>query len=364
VLRAASRLAPEAARVPMPRLKKRSPPPGSSPGALAIPAGAPRPRMHAFVYDAQHLAEHDVPDAESLVQLRNPQQILWLDVQGLGDEQLLRRLGEMFGLHPLLLADVVNVPQRPKVEDYDDVHLIVTRTVELNGRDLDVEQVSIVLGPNFVLSIQERPGDPFNPVRERLRCGGTIRRMRADYLTYALLDTVVDGYFPLLERLGEDLEHLEEDVVGHPGPDALERIHTTRRRLVTLRRSIWPLREELASLSRDDIGAFSRPVRVYVRDTYDHAVQAVDIVETYRELTQSLMDVYLSSVSQRTNEVMKVLTVVSTIFIPLTFIVGVYGMNFEYMPELRVWWAYPALWALMIAIAGAMVAFFRRRHWL
>src|SRR5262245_36097116 len=238
----------------MPR-KKRSPPPGSVPGALAIPAGAPRPRLHAFVYDAEHVAEHDLTDLETLGQLCTAPQKLWLDVQGLGDEQVLRRLGELFGLHPLLLADVVNVPQRPKVEDYDNVHLIVTRTVELNERDLDVEQVSIVLGPDFVLSIQERPGDPFNPVRERLRSGGTIRRMRADYLAYALLDTVVDGYFPLLERLGEDLERLEEEVVGHPEPASLERIHTARRRLVTLRRSIWPLREELASLARDDIGA-------------------------------------------------------------------------------------------------------------
>jgi magnesium transporter len=346
----------------MPR-KKRSPPPGSSPGALAIPAGAPRPRLHAFVYDAEHVTEHDVTDVETIAQLYTPQQVLWLDVQGLGDEPLIRRLGELFGLHPLLLADVVNVPQRPKVEDYENVHLIVTRTVELNGRELDVEQVSIVLGPNFVLSIQERPGDPWNPVRERLRCGGTIRRLRADYLAYALLDTVVDGYFPMLERLGEDLERLEEEVVTCPGPDALERIHTARRGLVTLRRSIWPLREELAALARDDTGAFSRPVRVYVRDTFDHAVQAVDIVETYRELTGSLMDVYLSTVSQRTNEVMKVLTVVSTIFIPLTFLVGVYGMNFEYMPELRVWWTYPILWVVMLLIAGGMVMFFRRKHY-
>jgi magnesium transporter len=310
------------------------------------------------------LVEQDVPDVETLAQLRTEQRVLWVDVQGLGDERVLRRLGELFALHPLLLADVVNVSQRPKVEDYDDVHLIVTRTVELNGRDLDVEQVSIVLGPSFVLSIQERSGDPFDPVRERLRGGGVIRRMRADYLAYALMDAVVDGYFPLLERLGEDLERLEEDVIGAPSPHVLERLHGARRGLVTLRRTIWPLREELASLSRDDTGAFSRPVRVYVRDTYDHAVQAVDVVETYRELTGSLMDVYLSSMSQRTNDVMKVLTVVSTIFIPLTFIVGVYGMNFEYMPELRIWWAYPAVWTAMIALAAGLFLTFRARGWL
>jgi magnesium transporter len=362
-----ARLAPAAhggALKRMRPLKKRSPPPGSGPGALAIPVGAPPPRLHAFSYDAEHLLEQDIPDVETLAQLRTEKRVLWVDVQGLGDERVLRRLGEIFELHPLLLADLVNVGQRPKVEDYDDVHLIVTRTVEVNGRDLDVEQVSIVLGPTFVLSIQERPGDPFDPVRERLRGGGVIRRMRADYLAYSLMDTVVDGYFPVLEHLGEDLERLEEDVIGDPGPHALERIHNARRRLVALRRTIWPLREELASLSRDDAGAFSRPVRVYVRDTYDHAVQAVDVVETYRELTGSLMDVYLSTMSQRTNDVMKVLTVVSTIFIPLTFIVGIYGMNFDYMPELRVWWAYPVVWAVMIAIGGGLYATFKARGWL
>lgn len=344
--------------------KRRRPPPGASPGTLAIPAGAPRPRIHAFSYDAEHLSERDVPDVETLAALRAEGRVLWVDVQGLGDERTLRRLGELFALHPLLLADVVNVPQRPKVEAYDDVHLIVTRTVEFDGRDLDVDQVSIVLGPTFVLSIQERAGDPFDPVRERLRAGGSIRRLGADYLAYALMDTVVDGYFPLLERVGEELEHLEEDIISDPGPDALERIHTARHRLVTLRRSIWPLREELAALARGTSGAFGLTVQVYVRDTYDHAVQAVDIVETYRELMGSLMEVYLSSVSQRTNDVMRLLTVVSTIFIPLTFIVGVYGMNFAFMPELRVHWAYPAVWAVMILLAGGMLAYFRKRGWL
>jgi len=349
----------------MPRIRKRRrPPPGASPGALAIPAGAPRPRIHAFSYDAEHLSEQDVADVETLAALRADGRVLWVDVQGLGDEQMLRRLGALFALHPLLLADVVNVPQRPKVEDYDDVHLIVTRTVELDGHDLDVDQVSIVLGPSFVLSIQERPGDPFDPVRERLRTGGSIRRMHADYLAYALMDTVVDGYFPLLERVGEELEHLEEDIISAPGPDALERIHTARHRVVSLRRCIWPLREELGALARGNSRAFSLPVQVYVRDTYDHAVQAVDIIETYRELMGSLMEVYLSSVSQRTNEVMKVLTVVSTIFIPLTFIVGVYGMNFAYMPELHVHWAYPAVWAVMIVLAGGMLVYFQKRGWL
>jgi magnesium transporter len=348
----------------MPAFKKRSPPPGSSPGALAIPTGAPPPRIHVFCYDAEHVEEHDVVDVEQLATLRNEQRVLWVDVQGLGDERVLRRLGEIFALHPLLLADVVNVPQRPKIEDYDPVHLIVLRTVELNGHGLEPEQVSIVLGKHFVLTIQERAGDSFDPVRARLRAGGTTRRMKADYLAYALLDTVVDGYFPLLERIGEDLEELEETVVSGPDPNALERIHRARRQMVMLRRAIWPLREELAALARADGTAFSRPVRPYLRDTYDHAVQAVDVVETYRELTASLMDVYLSSVSQRTNDVMKVLTIVTSIFVPLTFIVGVYGMNFEHMPELQVWWAYYAVWAVMLVLAVGMFLYFRTRGWL
>jgi len=349
----------------MPSFKKRSPPPGSVPGALAIPAGAPPPRIRVFCFDAEHLEEHDVRDVEELARLRSEQRVLWVDVQGLGDERVLRRIAEIFELHPLLLADVVNVPQRPKIEEYDNVHLIVMRCIECNVRgSVEPEQTSIVLGRQFVLSIQERPGDPFDPVRARLRSGGSIRRMKADYLAYSLIDTVVDGYFPLLEQLGEDLEKLEESVVGKPQPNALERIHRTRRQLVVMRRAIWPLREELAALARTESTAFSRPVRVYIRDTYDHAMQAVDVVETYRELTSSLMDVYLSSVSQRTNDVMKVLTVVTSIFVPLTFIVGVYGMNFEHMPELRVWWAYYAVWAVMLALAAGMLVYFRRRGWL
>jgi magnesium transporter len=345
--------------------KKRSPPPGAVPGALAIPVGAPAPRIRLFSFDATKVEERTIENVEELATwCAATDRTLWVDVQGLGDERVLRRLGELFDLHPLLLADVVNVPQRPKVEGYDSMHLIVMRVVELNHRDLQMEQVSLVLGRNFVLSIQERPGDSFDPVRERLRSGGSIRRMKADYLAYALIDTIVDGYFPLLERLGEELEQLEEDVVRHPHPSELERIHSARRQLVTLRRAIWPLREELASLSRDDTGAFSRPVRVYVRDTYDHAVQAVDVVETYRELVASLMDVYLSRLSQRTNEIVKMLTLVSSIFIPLTFIVGVYGMNFAYMPELQVRWAYPVVWAVMLVTAAGMLAYFWWRGWL
>jgi magnesium transporter len=352
-------------RVPMAVFRKRSPPPGSVPGALALPAGAPPPRIHVFSFDAGHMDETAIDDVETLARwCAATDRVLWVDVQGLGDEAVLRRLAELFELHPLLLADVVNVPQRPKVEDYDHVHLIVMRVAEMNHRDLQMEQVSVVLGRSFVLTIQERPGDSFDPVRERIRSGGSIRRMKADYLAYALIDTVVDGYFPLLERLGEELEGLEEEVVGSPGAEVLQRLHAARRRLLMLRRSIWPLREELISLSRDDTGAFSRAVRVYVRDTYDHAVQAVEVVETYRELIASLMEVHLTRLSQRTNEVMKVLTVISSIFIPLTFLVGVYGMNFDWMPELRVWWAYPLVWLVMIAIAVGMVGYFRARRWL
>jgi magnesium transporter len=264
------------------------------------------------------------------------------------------------------MADVVNVPQRPKADVYGDRLLFVAQMAHFVGAgELEIEQLSLVLGPGFVATFQERPGDLFDPVRTRIRTGaGRIRRHGADYLAYALLDAIVDGYFPVIEAASDALEQLEEQVVGPPLPETLSEVHGLRRLFLELHRIGWAHRDALASLVRDEDAPIGAPVRVYLRDVYDHAYQALDAVESARELAASLVDLQLSSASHRTNQVVQALTVVSTIFIPLTFLVGVYGMNFDVMPELRWRWSYFVLWGFMLAIAGGLFQAFRARGWL
>jgi magnesium transporter len=292
--------------------------------------------------------------------------VQWIDVQGLGDEKVLRRVGEIFGLHPLALEDAVNVPQRPKSEAYDAHNLFISRMArQSDDHVLDIEQISIFLGSSYVLTLQERHGDLFDPIRRRLRAGrGPIRSSGPDYLAYAIIDAVLDGYYPVVETIGEELHDVEEEILDRPTRAALGRVHALRRQLLTLRRAVWPQREAVAHLMREDNGLVTPGVRQYLRDCHDHAVQIADVIETYREFAGNLMDMYLSGLGQRTNEVMKVLTIMASIFIPLTFLAGLYGMNFEYLPELQVRWAYPALLALMAVIAIAMLVHFRRRGWL
>jgi magnesium transporter len=232
------------------------------------------------------------------------------------------------------------------------------------GGEIELEQVGLVIGPRWVISFQEGREDCFDPVRERIRANATIRRMQADYLAYALVDLVIDAYYPAVESLGDVLEALEEEVVGEPTRTTLATIHHVRRQLLVIHRLLWQQRDALGRLLRGESPRIGADVRVYLRDAYDHVIQLIDVVESYREMAVSLMEVYLSSVSNRLNEVMKVLTVMSTIFIPLTFLVGVYGMNFQYMPELHQRWAYPALWVAMLAIAAVMIWAFRRRGWI
>ncbi|MEO0770490.1 MAG: magnesium/cobalt transporter CorA, partial [Cyanobacteria bacterium J06649_4] len=291
--------------------------------------------------------------------------------------EILNRLGQVFHLHPLVLEDVVNVPQRPKIEYYGDQLLIITRMVmpDRNAGEGDnrftSEQLSFVLGKNYLLTVQEEPEqDCLDPVRNRIRTGqGAIRSEGADYLAYALLDAVIDSYFPVLEEYGEYIESLEDEVIFNPTQQTVQKIYRARRELMSLRRAIWPQRNALSQLVRDQNGLIRTEVRVYLQDCYDHVVQVLDIVETYRELTANLMDVYLSSVSNRMNEVMKTLTVISSIFIPLTFIVGVYGMNFDptvspfNMPELEAYWGYPICWGVMIAITLSLSYYFWRKGW-
>jgi magnesium transporter len=347
--------------------------PGSIPGTLRIESEAPHPEIILIDYSEQKAVRLEIAQPEDCAPHLDTESVSWVDVRGLGSADILQRLGNVFSLHPLVLEDVVNVPQRPKAEEYEDQILLIARMVivKRSGQGFHSEQVSFILGKHYLLTVQEEPKhDCFGAVRERIRTGkGTIRKRKADYLAYALLDSIIDGFFPILEVYGEMIEALEDEVVEAPTRQTLEKIHKIRRELLTLRRSIWPMRDAINSLIREGSDLISEEVRVYLRDCYDHTVQVLDMIETYRELASSLMDVYLSSVSNKMNEIMKVLTVISTIFIPLTFVAGIYGMNFNpdkspwNMPELNWYLGYPLCWAVMIAIAGSLVLYFKRKGW-
>ena len=290
----------------------------------------------------------------------------WIDVASFGDLRRLERIGEILDIHPLAMADAVNVGQRPKAEPYGDRYLVVTRMAQvLPDHRVCLEQVALVLGPGWVASFQEDPGDVFDPLRERLRHRlGAIRRLGADYLTYALLDAVVDGYFPVVEELSGVLEALEEEALESPRRATLARIHAARRLLLQLERLLWQQRDAVSGMLNSPEAPFADSVRLYLRDTHDHTVQILDAVETYRQMTVGMVEIHLSSVNNRMSEVMKTLTVMASIFIPLTFIVGIYGMNFDHMPELRWRWGYPAVWAVMIGVVLGLVLWFYRRGWL
>jgi magnesium transporter len=347
--------------------------PGSMPGTLNIEADASPPVIVLIDYNEAQAVRQEVETPEDCVPFLDTESVSWVDVKGLGSEDVLRRLGYVFHLHPLVLEDIVNVPQRPKIEDYDDQLLIIARMVTLkpSGNGFISEQVSLILGRHYLLTVQEEPEyDCFGPIRERIRTGkGTIRKQGADYLAYSLLDSIIDGFFPVLEEYGEQIEALENEVVENPSRQTLEKIHTVKRELLGLRRAIWPQRDAINALIRDGSDLINPDVHIYLRDCYDHAIQVLDMVETYRELAASLMDVYLSSVSNKMNEIMKLLTVISSIFIPLTFIAGIYGMNFNTeksplnMPELDWYWGYPLVMVLMALIGLGMLFLFWRRGW-
>ncbi len=352
--------------------RKRSSRPGASPGTLQAPADkrVEKVVLEVFEYGPDHVEEKRVESFDDLLHYRDSAGISWLNIVGVHDVELLQQLGERYGLHPLALEDVVNVGQRPKHEEYGDHQFVVMKLIHPHEK-LEVEQISLFLGERFVITFQEIPGDVFEPVRERIRHGrGRIRKAGADYLAYALIDALVDQFFPLLERYGERIQELEDEVMEDPTEQTLNRIHSVKRELLALRRVAWPQREVLSSLERLDPPAVREETRVFLRDCYDHTIQIMDMLETYRDLAASLLDVYLSSVSNRMNEVMKVLTVMASIFIPLTFLAGIYGMNFDpqaspwNMPELGWRWGYPAFWVVMLLVGGALVWYFRRKGWL
>lgn len=290
--------------------------------------------------------------------------VSWVNVRGLGNENLLQRLSQVFNLHSLVLEDIMNVSQRPKCEDYENQQLIICRMVlpDKIGGGFYNEQLSIVLGSNYVLTVhEESENDCFDALRDRIRRHkGPIRCQGADYLAYCLLDAIINGYFPVLEDYGERLEELEHEVVRSPNPQTLEKIYEIKRELLMLRRSIWPQRDAINMLIRENPALIRDEVRVYLRDCYDHAVQVIDMVETYRELVSNMTEVYLTSISNRMNENIRFLTVFSTIFLPLTFIAGIYGMNFEVMPELKWTWGYPLILLIMLSVAGSMLFYFQR----
>ncbi|MDO9694356.1 MAG: magnesium/cobalt transporter CorA [Candidatus Latescibacteria bacterium] len=323
--------------------------------------------ISVFDYGPGSCQESTPTTLAELLPHRDSDTVTWIDIDGLHDTALLQGLGAHFGFHPLVLEDVVNTHQRPKLEDYGDYLYIVVRMLSYDAerRELGSDQVSLLLGERYVFSLQESWGDVFDPVRERLRSGkGRIRGHGPDYLAYALLDAVVDNYFVILEQLGEEIEELETQLVEDPQSEQQRAVHELKREMILLRKSVWPLREVLAGLERTESGLLRTETRVFIRDVYDHAIQVIDVVESFRDMLSGLQDLYLSSISNKTNEVMKVLTIIGTIFIPVTFLAGVYGMNFQYFPELAWKWSYPTFWAISLIVGGVMLNFFRRRKWL
>ncbi|MGF1489906.1 MAG: magnesium/cobalt transporter CorA [Prochloraceae cyanobacterium] len=348
--------------------------PGSIPGTLNIETDAVPSEIIVIEYNLEAATYvTNVKPEECRTCLKNDS-ISWIDIRGLGSEGILQKLARIFKLHPLLLEDVVNVPQRPKIEEYEDRLVIITQMVILTEKSengVSIEQVSLIVGTNYLITLQEDPEDDcFQPVRDRIRHNrGMVRKKGTDYLAYALWDAIIDGYFPVLEAIGDRIEELEAKVVIEPNEKTLGQVYQIRRQLIALRRSIWPQREAVEKLIKNRGSLINEEVIPYLKDCYDHTIQIIDAIETYRELTSNLMNVYMSAVSNKINEIMKTIAVVSTIFIPLTFITSLYGMNFNTeispynMPELNLSWGYPAFWLLTITVALSLIFFFWRRGW-
>jgi len=351
------------------RQRRRSAP-GAPPGTLNVDPQAPLSVIKVIAYGPQGMIESDPVNVDQIPGILGQFPVTWINVDGLGDATIIRRLGELFHIHPLALEDVVNVHQRAKLEHYPEHQFLVFHQVEL-GKVLRTEQISLFFGKNYVVTFQEEAGDCLMPVRDRIRSSvGLIRNHGPDYLSYAILDASVDHFFPVLEHFGEQLDLLEQQIIVSPETTAMGEIHEIKRQLLTLRRKIWPLRDALNILVRDPVPQVTDLTRVYLRDCYDHVMRIIDLLEAYRELGSDLLEFQLSSISYKINEVMRVLTVIATIFIPLTFIAGVYGMNFDpnysplNMPELRWFWGYPFAMGLMATVAGSLLIFFHQRGWL
>jgi len=339
------------------------------PGTLVYTGnhGDTKPIFTVIDFNAQGFEEKTLESIDQCRDYKNTPNVTWINITGLNDVSAIERIGEDFGIHPLVLEDLLNTSQRPKLEDYGDYIFIVVRMLGLERADskLMSEQVAFIIGKNYLLTFQEYAGDVFDSIRNRIRHGkGHVRRMGADYLAYALMDAIVDNYFVILELLGEEVEIIENELVSRCDETIMHRIHAMKRQMISLRRSIWPLREVVAAMARSESPLVAKRSHVYIRDLYDHTIQVIDTVESLRDIASGMLDTYLSAISNRMNSVMKVLTIIATIFIPLTFVAGVYGMNFEHMPELAYAWAYPAVMLVMLASALGMLLFFKRKKWL
>jgi len=359
----------EPGKIMMRLFKKTSKKAGLPPGTL-VHIGekkVEKTKITLIDYDDTHLQEKEVDTVEECLPCKDTFTVTWINVDGMHEVNIIGRLGEHFGLHPLLLEDIVNTDQRPKMEDFGNYLFIVLKMLYWDEADGEIrtEQVSLVLCPNVVLSFQEQEGDVFNPIRERIRNHkGRIRKMGADYLVYTLVDAIVDHYFLVLEKLGEQIEGLEDELMGEPTRAVLHSLHVLKREMVFLRKSVWPLREIVSALERGESPLIQESMGVYFRDVYDHTIQVIDMVETFRDMASGMLEMYLSSVSNAMNAVMKVLTIIATTFIPLTFIAGIYGMNFKFMPELEWHWGYFMVWSVMAAVAISMMVYFKRKKWL
>lgn len=355
----------------MPRhMKKTSRMSGLPPGTL-VHIGekkTEKAKISIIDYDESQFQEKEAKKVEDCFPFKEKPTVTWINVYGIHEVDMIEKLGTHFDVHPLVLEDIMNTGQRPKMEDFESYAFLVLKMLHYDEKanKIHAEQISLILGPHFVISFQETEGDVFGPIRERIRnAKGRIRKMGADYLAYSLLDAIVDSYFIIMEKLGENIEDTEEQLVTDPRPETLHTIHNLKREMIFLRKSVWPLRELISGLERGASSLIQESTGVYLRDVYDHTIQVIDTIESFRDMVSGMLDIYLSSVSNRMNEVMKVLTIIATIFIPLTFIVGIYGMNFENMPELRWHWAYPEVfWLAIIVIAGFMAFYFKRKKWL
>ena len=350
-------------------IRRRRVVPGEAPGVLELSQDSLQeaPVITLIEYGPDCLEEKRDVDCDELLRHLNNELVTWINIDGLGDLSVLRILGQRFNLHPLALEDVLDTNQRPKVEQYDDYLFLLAKMIYPDkDNEIGAEQVSMFLGKTFLITIQEEAGfDVFEPVRARIRSGkGRIRKAGPDYLAYALLDSIIDHYYPVLESIGVEIDTIEDELVDNPLVRPVGSLHEHKRTLTQIRRMVWPLRDVTNLLLHEDPGLIRPDTKVYLRDCYDHSVQLMDVVESYRDVLSGLTEIHISSIGLRTNEIMRVLTIISSTFIPLTFIAGVYGMNFAHMPELSKPWGYGACLALMVTVAVGQILFFKRKHWL